>query len=181
MFDERVFSYSPQGGFRYFKGHSRTRWCLRCVFCSVMHHCVVRRSGSVPTEITEPTRRLDRPGTYSSKHCKAKTSRQAYWSTAISRSQPSGCILLRSQKSYWKPCHIRNSLGTIYFPVWEVWVNNSRSVLQQFHCTRFPTPAQGVFHLLVPNSTQKEHTSFTPYMNRSRKYSHLLDLSHIII
>ena len=24
-------------------------------FCSVMHHCVVRRSGSVPTEITEPT------------------------------------------------------------------------------------------------------------------------------
>ena len=42
------------GGFRYFKGHFRTRWCLRCVFCSVMHHCVVRRSGSVPTEITEP-------------------------------------------------------------------------------------------------------------------------------
>ena len=55
MFDERVFPYSPQGGFRYFKGHFRTRWCLRCVFCSVMHHCVVRRSGSVPTEITEPT------------------------------------------------------------------------------------------------------------------------------
>ena len=54
MFDERVFPYSPQGGFRYFKGHFRTRWCLRCVFCSVMHHCVVRRSGSVPTEITEP-------------------------------------------------------------------------------------------------------------------------------
>ena len=44
-----------RGGFRYFKGHFRTRWCLRCVFCSVMHHCVVRRSGSVPTEITEPT------------------------------------------------------------------------------------------------------------------------------
>ena len=43
------------GGVRYFKGHFRTRWCLRCVFCSVMHHCVVRRSGSVPTEITEPT------------------------------------------------------------------------------------------------------------------------------
>ena len=43
-----------RGGFRYFKGHFRTRWCLRCVFCSVMHHCVVRRSGSVPTEITEP-------------------------------------------------------------------------------------------------------------------------------
>ena len=42
------------GGFRYFKGHFRTRWCLRCVFCSVMHHCVVRRSGSVLTEITEP-------------------------------------------------------------------------------------------------------------------------------
>ena len=54
MFDERVFPYSPQGGFRYFKGHFHTRWCLRCVFCSVMHHCVVRRSGSVPTEITEP-------------------------------------------------------------------------------------------------------------------------------
>ena len=110
------------GGFRYFKGHFRTRWCLRCVFCSVMHHCVVRRSGSVPTEITEPPWRLDRPDTYSSKHCKAKTSRQAYWSAAISRSQPSGCILLGSQKSYWKPCHIRNSLGTIYFLVWEVWV-----------------------------------------------------------
>ena len=77
------------GGFRYFKGHFRTRWCLRCVFCSVMHHCVVRRSGSVPTEITEPPWRLDRPGTYSSKHCKAKTSWQAYWSAAISRSQPS--------------------------------------------------------------------------------------------
>ena len=44
-----------RGGFRYFKGHFRTRWCLRCVFCSVMHHCVVRRSGSVPFEITEPT------------------------------------------------------------------------------------------------------------------------------
>ena len=41
-------------GFRCFEGHFRTRWCLRCVFCSVMHHCVVRRSGSVPTEITEP-------------------------------------------------------------------------------------------------------------------------------
>ena len=91
-------------------------------FCSVMHHCVVRRSGSVPTEITEPPWRLDRPDTYSSKHCKAKTSRQSYWSAAISRSQPSGCILLMSQKSYWKPCHIRNSLGTICFLVWEVWV-----------------------------------------------------------
>ena len=113
MFDERVFPYSPQGGFRYFKGHFRTRWCLRCVFCSVMHHCVVRRSGSVPTEITEPARRLDRPGTYSSKHCKVKTSWQAYWSAAISRSQPSGCILLRSQKSYWKPCHIRSRLGIL--------------------------------------------------------------------
>ena len=44
-----------RGGFRYFKGHFRTRWCLRHVFCGVMHHCVVRRSGSVPTEITEPT------------------------------------------------------------------------------------------------------------------------------
>ena len=43
-------------GFRCFEGHFRTRWCLRHVFCGVMHHCVVRRSGSVPTEITEPTR-----------------------------------------------------------------------------------------------------------------------------
>ena len=43
-------------GFRYFEGHFRTRWCLRHVFCGVMHHCVVRRSGSVPTEISEPTR-----------------------------------------------------------------------------------------------------------------------------
>ena len=59
-------------GFRCFEGHFRTRWCLRCVFCSVMHHCVVRRSGSVPTEITEPARRLDRPGTYSSKHAKQR-------------------------------------------------------------------------------------------------------------
>ena len=109
-------------GFRCFEGHFRTRWCLRCVFCSVMHHCVVRRSGSVPTEITEPALEAR-----SSRHvfietCKAKTSRQAYWSAAISRSQPSGCILIRSQKSYWKPCHIRNSLGTIYFFVWEVCV-----------------------------------------------------------
>ena len=38
-------------GFRCFEGHFRTRWCLRHVFCGVMHHCVVRRSGSVPTEI----------------------------------------------------------------------------------------------------------------------------------
>ena len=43
-------------GFRCFEGHFRTRWCLRHVFGGVMHHCVVRRSGSVPTEITEPTR-----------------------------------------------------------------------------------------------------------------------------
>ena len=43
-------------GFRCFEGHFRTRWCLRHVFCGVMHHCVVRRSGSVPTEIAEPTR-----------------------------------------------------------------------------------------------------------------------------
>ena len=43
-------------GFRYFEGHFRTRWCLRHVFCGVMHHCVVRRSGSVPTEISESTR-----------------------------------------------------------------------------------------------------------------------------
>ena len=35
MFDERVFPYSPQGGFRYFKGHFRTRWCLRCVFAAL--------------------------------------------------------------------------------------------------------------------------------------------------
>ena len=42
--------------FRYFEGHFRTRWCLRHVFCGVMHHCVVRRSGSVPAEITEPTK-----------------------------------------------------------------------------------------------------------------------------
>ena len=42
-------------GFRCFEGHFRTRWCLRYVFCGVMHHCVVRRSGSVPTEIAEPT------------------------------------------------------------------------------------------------------------------------------
>ena len=41
-------------GFRCFEGHFRTRWCLRHVFGGVMHHCVVRRSGSVPTEITEP-------------------------------------------------------------------------------------------------------------------------------
>ena len=54
MFDERVFPYSPQGGFRYFKGHFRTRWCLRHVFCGVMHHCVVRRSGSVPAKMPEP-------------------------------------------------------------------------------------------------------------------------------
>ena len=33
-----------------------------------------------------------------------------------------GAFFFRSQKSYWKPCHIRNSLGTIYFLVWEVWV-----------------------------------------------------------
>ena len=38
-------------GFRCFEGHFRTRWCLRHVFGGVMHHCVVRRSGSVPTEI----------------------------------------------------------------------------------------------------------------------------------
>ena len=50
-------------GFRCFEGHFRTRWCLRCVFCSVMHHCVVRRSGSVPAEITEPT-----PEARSSRH-----------------------------------------------------------------------------------------------------------------
>ena len=43
-------------GFRCFEGHFRTRWCLRHVFGGVMHHCVVRRSGSVPTEIAEPTR-----------------------------------------------------------------------------------------------------------------------------
>ena len=44
-----------QVGFRCFEGHFRTRWCLRHAFCGVMHHCVVRRSGSVPTEIAEPT------------------------------------------------------------------------------------------------------------------------------
>ena len=43
-----------RGGFRCFEGHFHTRWCLRHVFCGVMHHCVVRRSGSVPTEIAEP-------------------------------------------------------------------------------------------------------------------------------
>ena len=42
-------------GFRCFEGHFRTRWCLRHVFCGVMHHCVVRRSGSVPTETAEST------------------------------------------------------------------------------------------------------------------------------
>ena len=56
MFDERVFPYSPPGGIQVFRGHFRTRWCLRHVFCGVMHHCVVRRSGSVPAEITEPTK-----------------------------------------------------------------------------------------------------------------------------
>ena len=42
-------------GFRCFEGHFRTRWCLHHVLCDVMHHCVVRRSESVPAEITEPT------------------------------------------------------------------------------------------------------------------------------
>ena len=45
-----------QVGFRCFEGHFRTRWCLRHVFGGVMHHCVVRRSGSVPAEIADPTR-----------------------------------------------------------------------------------------------------------------------------
>ena len=59
-------------GFRCFEGHFRTRWCLRHVFCGVMHHCVVRRSGSVPTKIAEPTQEAQ-----SSRHvfietCKAK-------------------------------------------------------------------------------------------------------------
>ena len=72
MFDERVFPYSPQGGFRYFKGHFRTRWCLRHVFCGVMHHCVVRRSGSVPTEIAEPTQEAQSSSHVFIETCKAK-------------------------------------------------------------------------------------------------------------
>ena len=80
MFDERVFPYSPQGGFRYFKGHFRTRWCLRCVFCSVMHHCVVRRSGSVPTEITEPA-------------LEARSSRHVFIETLQSKDFPASLLI----------------------------------------------------------------------------------------
>ena len=68
------------GRFRYFKGHFRTRWCLRCVFCSVMHHCVVRRSGSVPTEITEPA-------------LEARSSRHVFIETLQSKDFPASLLI----------------------------------------------------------------------------------------
>ena len=72
MFDERVFRTRLRVGFRCFEGHFRTRWCLRHVFCGVMHHCVVRRSGSVPTEIAEPTQEARSSSHVFIETCKAK-------------------------------------------------------------------------------------------------------------
>ena len=100
MFDERVFPYSPQGGFRYFKGHFRTRWCLRCVFCSVMHHCVVRRSGSVPTEITEPA-------------LEARSSRHVFIETLQSKDFPASLLIcgnFQTQLRVFSPLKAKNHI-----------------------------------------------------------------------
>ena len=84
-------------GFRCFEGHFRTRWCLRHVFCGVMHHCVVRRSGSVPTEIAEPTQEARSSSHVFIETCKASIFQKTSRSTSIFRSQPTASHTYRSK------------------------------------------------------------------------------------
>ena len=99
-------------GFRCFEGHFRTRWCLRHVFCGVMHHCVVRRSGSVPTEIAEPTREAQ-----SSRHVFIETLQSKDFSENLAiyvnfQITAHGFTYLQEQKSQFNFFDIRNIIDT---------------------------------------------------------------------
>ena len=127
MLDKRVFLYSPQGGIQVFRGHFRTRWCLRRVFCGVMHHCVVRRSESVPTEIAEPT-----PEAQSSRHVFIETMQSKDFSEILLICVNFGVTVSRhcqvpwSKNLYLFSTNIRNIMGTPNHSMWEVSVIYSK-------------------------------------------------------
>ena len=83
-------------------------------------HWLLRRSGSVPTEITEPT-------------LEARSSRHVFIETLQSKDFLASLLICgnfqitafrvhssQNTKIILKLCHIRNSMGTIYFLMWEV-------------------------------------------------------------
>ena len=114
-----------QVGFRCFEGHFRTRWCLRHVFCGVMHHCVVRRSGSVPTEIAEPTREAQ-----SSRHVFIETLQSKDFSEILLICVNFGATASRFHQTSWGknrysfPWDIRNIMSTAISCMCEIWVNH---------------------------------------------------------